>query len=133
MAFEVGEVLDLHLAFRRLAASVILNAISDLSSTCPKARTEAAHYLMSEGALVVKDLGIQFDLAPIIANPPSRSLLKASNGRGKRAKLHGQRLRKLGRQYQSAVGVILWLLKNIVIWIMAWLVSSFAATTTAIG
>jgi hypothetical protein len=108
LATQQARAADHRRTFRRLAASTLLSAISDLSSVQEQIRFEAVMFLKNEGTLLIRDLGMSTDLLDdLIETPPKPGTLKASNARGKRAKTLGKRERRLGRQHQSAPGVII--------------------------
>lgn len=91
---------------RRLIASDILLALSELSS--PRKRKAAVAYLLSSGRDDLKALGIQGDrLEEIIDNPPPPGKCKVSNGRRGRTRIHGEWLRKPGRERQEQVATVL--------------------------
>jgi hypothetical protein len=88
---------------RRFIASDLLKALAQLSN--PRKRQAAIDYLLGDGQRDLLALGIRpHRLNDLIDNPPHPRLLKVSNGRRPRAKLHGLRLRKLGKRYQEQVG-----------------------------
>jgi len=106
LAYEQAVYANRQAILRRLIAGDILNALAELSS--PKKRQAAISYLLGDGQRDLQALGIRTSrLDTLIDNPPSPRMLKVSNRRGQRAKLHGLRLRKLGKRYQQTVGVVL--------------------------
>lgn len=94
-AIELGEIEEYRKVFRRLAASVILGAIADLSDRDRFVRYEAAYYLKHDGAGLLEALGLKCEkIDEILAQPPQRKALRCSDGRRERYLLHGQKCRE---------------------------------------
>jgi len=101
-ATERGELIQAQMLLKRLIAADLLNALSDLSSRCQLRRQRALEYLATEGQRDLQALGINARrLGDLLDNPPDPALLKVSNGRAPRTRLHGRWLRKPGKKYRQ--------------------------------
>lgn len=102
LSIEQAEFRQTQILLKRLIASDIIKALADLSSRCPRRREQAESYLLTEGRNDLQALGINTHrLYHLIDNPPSPKLLKVSNGREPRTRLHGRWLRKPGKKYRQ--------------------------------